>query len=203
MLDEPDQQAVIRGLRLGDRNAWSALYDGYSADIWRYVARIVGPEAFTVADIVQETFLLAARSASNFDPARGTLWAWLSGIAHHQCSVHWRQMTRIQRLKSLVETRATELRRWLETSEAADEVWLRLELADAVRGVLAELPADYAALLTGKYLDGRTLDDLALASGGTVEATKSKLARARREFRARMETLVREPNTRRPDCEVR
>jgi DNA-directed RNA polymerase specialized sigma24 family protein len=112
-------------------------------------------------------------------------------------------MTKIQRLKSLVETRATELRRWLETSEAADEVWLRLELADAVRGVLAELPADYAALLTGKYLDGRTLDDLALASGGTVEATKSKLARARREFRARMETLVREPNTRRPDCEVR
>ncbi len=203
MLDEPDQQAVIRGLRLGDRDAWSALYDGYSADIWRYVARLVGAEATAVADIVQETFLAAARSARQFDPQRGTLWAWLSGIAHHQSALYWRQINKVQRLKELVEARADELRRWLETSEAADEPWARLELADAVRGVLADLPADYAALLTAKYLDERTLDELSRESGGTVDAIKSKLARARREFRARMEVLVREPTIRRNDCEVR
>ncbi len=203
MLDEPDQQAVICGLRLGDRDAWSALYDGYSADIWRYVARLVGAEATAVADIVQETFLAAARSARQFDPQRGTLWAWLSGIAHHQSALYWRQINKVQRLKELVEARADELRRWLETSEAADEPWARLELADAVRGVLADLPADYAALLTAKYLDERTLDELSRESGGTVDAIKSKLARARREFRARMEVLVREPTIRRNDCEVR
>lgn len=201
MLDEPDQQAVICGLRLGDRDAWSALYDGYSADIWRYVARLVGPEA--VADIVQETFLAAARSARQFDPQRGSLWAWLSGIAHHQCSIYWRQINKIQRLKELIETRADELRRWLETSDPADEPWARLELADAVRGVLADLPPDYSALLTAKYLDERTLEQLSRESGGTIDAVKSKLARARREFRARMEILVREPTVRRNDCEVR
>jgi RNA polymerase sigma-70 factor (ECF subfamily) len=203
VLDEPDQQAVICGLRLGDRDAWSALYDGYSADIWRYVARLVGPETAAVADIVQETFLAAARSARQFDPQRGTLWAWLSGIAHHQSALYWRQINKVQRLKELVEARADELRRWLETSESADEPWARLELAAAVRGVLAELPADYSALLTAKYLDERTLDELSRESGGTVDAIKSKLARARREFRARMEVLVREPTIRRNDCEVR
>jgi RNA polymerase sigma-70 factor (ECF subfamily) len=203
VLDEPDQQAVICGLRLGDRDAWSALYDGYSADIWRYVARLVGPETSAVADIVQETFLAAARSARQFDPLRGTLWAWLSGIAHHQSALYWRQINKVQRLKELVEARADELRRWLETSESADEPWARLELADAVRGVLADLPADYSALLTAKYLDERTLDELSRESGGTVDAIKSKLARARREFRARMEVLVREPTIRRNDCEVR
>ncbi|HEY4261236.1 MAG TPA: sigma-70 family RNA polymerase sigma factor [Schlesneria sp.] len=203
MLDEPDQQAVICGLRLGDRDAWSALYDGYSADIWRYVARLVGPETAAVADIVQETFLAAARSARQFDPQRGTLWAWLSGIAHHQSALYWRQINKVQRLKELVEARADELRRWLETSASADEPWARLELADAVRGVLADLPADYSALLTAKYLDERTLDELSRESGGTVDAIKSKLARARREFRARMEVLVREPTIRRNDCEVR
>jgi RNA polymerase sigma-70 factor (ECF subfamily) len=203
VLDEPDQQAVICGLRLGDRDAWSALYDGYSADIWRYVARLVGPETAAVADIVQETFLAAARSARQFDPQRGTLWAWLSGIAHHQSALYWRQINKVQRLKELVEARADELRRWLETSASADEPWARLELADAVRGVLADLPADYSALLTAKYLDERTLDELSRESGGTVDAIKSKLARARREFRARMEVLVREPTIRRNDCEVR
>jgi RNA polymerase sigma-70 factor (ECF subfamily) len=203
VLDEPDQQAVICGLRLGDRDAWSALYDGYSADIWRYVARLVGSETAAVADIVQETFLAAARSARQFDPQRGTLWAWLSGIAHHQSAVYWRQINKVQRLREQVEARADELRRWLETSEPADEPWARLELADAVRGVLADLPADYSALLTAKYLDERTLDELSRESGGTVDAIKSKLARARREFRARMEVLVREPTIRRNDCEVR
>lgn len=203
MLDEPDQQAVIRGLRLGDRDAWSALYDGYSADIWRYVARLVGSETTAVADIVQETFLAAAKSGRQFDPQRGTLWAWLAGIAHHQSSLYWRQINKIQRLRELVEARADELRRWLEFAEPADEPWARLELADVVRGVLADLPADYSALLTAKYLDERTLDDLSKELGGSVDAIKSKLARARREFRSRMESLVRGQSFQKHDCEVR
>jgi RNA polymerase sigma-70 factor (ECF subfamily) len=68
------------------------------------------------------------------------------------------------------------------------------DLADFVRAVLAELSADYAALLTAKYLDDRTLADLAGEFGGSVEATKSKLARARREFRAKFEFLSKEPS---------
>ena len=195
MLDEPDQQAVVDGLRHGDRDAWSALYDGYSVDVWRYVARLVGPETAAVADIVQETFLSAARSARQFDAARGTLWAWLTGIAHHQSSLYWRQISKVQRLKELVEARADELRRWLETTEAADEPWQRQELADTVRGVLADLPADYSALLVAKYLDERSLDELSQELGGTVDAVKSKLARARREFRSRFEILIREPTS--------
>lgn len=192
MLDEPDQQAVVHGLRRGDRDAWSLLYDGYSTDVWRYVARLVGPETASVADIVQETFLAAARSARQFDPGRGTLWAWLTGIAHHQSALYWRQVNKAQRLKELVEARADELRRWLETTEAPDEPWQRQEIADAVRGVLAELPPDYAALLTAKYLDERSLEDLSRELGGTVDAIKSKLARARHEFRSRMDILLKD-----------
>lgn len=193
MLDESDQQAVVDGLRRGDRDAWSALYDGYNVDIWRYVARLVGAETVSVADLVQETFLEAARSARQFDPLRGTLWGWLTGIAHHQASQYWRQINKVQRLKELVEARAVELQRWLNFSESADEPWQRQELADAVRAVLAELPPDYSLLLTAKYLDEQSLDDLSRTLGGSVEAIKSKLARARREFRSRMEKLVRDP----------
>lgn len=201
MLDQTDQQTVIHGLRLGDRNAWSALYDGYSADVWRYVARLVGPETASVADIVQETFLAAAGSARQFDSRRGTLWAWLSGIAHHQSALYWRQLKRAQRLQELAESQSEQLRRWLDDSTEVDEPWQRQELAETVRGVLAALPADYSALLTAKYLDDRTLEDLALQLGGSVDAIKSKLARARREFRGRMEVLIREPTvpqTKRP-----
>ena len=183
LLDEHDQSAVICGLQTGNREAWAALYDGYSVDVWRYVARLVGPEKTDVADVVQDTFLAAARSARSFDPRQGSLWGWLTGIAHHHVSVYWRQINKAARLQALAEAHAGELHQWLAGSEADGLSFEQSELAELVRSVLAELPPDYAALLTAKYLEERSLDDMSRQGGQTVEALKSKLARARREFR--------------------
>ena len=199
MLDEPEQLVVAAGLREGRREAWARLYDAYSLDVWRYVARLMGPEAATVADAVQETFLEAARSAARFDPARGTLWTWLTGIAHHRAAAHWRQTERIANLRKLVESRAAEIRHLLDAAESNVEspleIWQHNELAELVRSALADLPADYAALLTAKYLDDRSLAELSAQTGSSIEAVKSKLARARREFRARFERLTNEPSS--------
>jgi RNA polymerase sigma-70 factor (ECF subfamily) len=192
LLDEREQLAVIRGLRDGSREAWTALYDGYCAEVWRYVGRLLGAHAADVADVVQETFIAAARSARHFDTGRGTLWSWLAGIAHHQASAYWRRVEQAARLRALAEVGAVVLRQWLEGSESPDGLCERGELIDLVRRVLSELSADYAALLTAKYLDERSLDDLARQFGSSAEAIKSKLARARREFRTKFELLTRE-----------
>ncbi len=192
LLDEHDQLAVIRGLRDGSRAAWTALYDRYCADVWRYVGRLMGTQPADIADVVQETFLAAARSARQFDASRGTLWSWLAGIAHHQAAAHWRRSERTARLRALAEAGAVELRHWLDGDESPHDVCERRETGDLVRAVLSQLPADYAALLSAKYLDDQSLDDLARRFGSSVEAIKSKLARARREFRAKFESLSRE-----------
>ena len=183
LLDEHDQSTAICGLQHGHREAWAALYDGYSADVWRYVARLVGPEVTDVADVVQETFLTAARSARQFDAGRGSLWSWLTGIAHHHVSLYWKQINKAARLQALAETHAGELHRWLEGSSDEELPCERDELTELIRGILAELPSDYAALLTAKYIDDASLDELSQQWGHSVEALKSKLARARREFR--------------------
>ena len=57
-----DPQSLARELRGGSAEAWHALYDAYAEAVWRCVARRVGPHAAEVADIVQETFLAAARA---------------------------------------------------------------------------------------------------------------------------------------------
>ncbi|MGC3972189.1 MAG: sigma-70 family RNA polymerase sigma factor [Pirellulales bacterium] len=160
MLAQDEQTVVARGLRDGDPAAWTALYDGFSVEVWRYVARLLGSDAASVADVVQETFLGAARSARQFDPACGTLAGWLFGIAHRQVALHWRQRGRRQRLQQAAESAAEESRRLLDAADPTAELSDRRELTDMVRSVLAELSADYAALLIGKYLDQRTLADL-------------------------------------------
>lgn len=193
MLDEPDQQAVIRGLRDGQRDAWTALYDGYSTDVWRYVARLIGESRAEIADVVQETFLAAARSARQFDPDRGTLWGWLTGIAHHQTSSYWRQINKKAKLRELAASGVGELQRWLDGYSDGQEVWERHELREFVRITLASISSDYAAILTSKYLDEHSLEEITKEWGGSVDATKSKLARARREFRTKFERLTRDP----------
>lgn len=196
MLDEQQQTAVAAGLREGSREAWTRLYDGYSTDVWRYVARLIGQDSAGVADAVQETFLEAARSAGRFDSSRGTLGSWLTGIAHHRVAAYWRQAQRAAALRRLAESEGAAIHRWLEADSAssADGNIQRLETNKLVRAALAELPSDYAALLAAKYMDERTLEQLAGQFGGSVEAMKSKLARARRDFRAGFERLTREPS---------
>lgn len=194
MLDEQQQTAVAAGLREGSREAWARLYDAYSTDVWRYVARLLGQDSAAVADAVQETFLEAARSAGRFDSSRGTFGSWLMGIAHHRVTAYWRQAQRAAALRRVAERERAAIHRWLEADSAgsADGNVQRIETNELVRAVLAELPADYAVLLAAKYMDDRSLKQLAEQFGGSVEAAKSKLARARREFRAGFERLTRE-----------
>jgi len=191
LLDANDQPAVIRGLREGSRDAWAALYDRYSVDIWRYVARLLGANTSAIGDVVQETFIDAVRSAHGFDSTRGTLWSWLVGIAHHRVSAHWRQADRHAQWKQLVESGKLDVRHLFDGLLEAQAAFEANETAELVRGVLAELPADYAAMLTAKYLDDQSLAEMALQFGGTAEAIKSKLARARQEFRAKFEFMTR------------
>lgn len=190
MLDEHEQTAVICGLREGSREAWAALYDGYSADVWRYVARLLGSDAAAVGDVVQESFMDAARSARQFDPQRGSLWSWLAGIAHHRVLAHWRQTNRQARVQQMAESGAAEVRHLIDGKAMTEAMDDQHERAELVRNVLAEISVDYAALLTAKYLDQRSVADLSHQWVTSVDAIKSKLARARQEFRSKFEFVT-------------
>jgi RNA polymerase sigma-70 factor (ECF subfamily) len=185
LLDESDQLAVIRGLAGGCRDAWAKLYDGYSVDVWRYVARLLGPDAASVADVVQETFMEAARSARKFDSTRGALWSWLAGIAHHCASAHWRRMHGMKELHDRVKSDLGSRIEAATDSWASSHRLQQREVVESVRATLAELSSDYSALLLAKYSDNRELADLSREWSSSIEAIKSKLARARREFRAK------------------
>ncbi len=190
MLSPEEQLDVGHRLREGDRDAWGALYEHYQIAVWRLTARLVGPDAAGVADVVQEVFLAAAGSARRFDVEQGSLWSWLAGIVHRQVSNYWRKAERADRWRALAESGKIDVAGLLESHESPAEIEEQREVADLVRRVLAELSADYAILLTSKYLDDCSLEVMAAQSGSSAEATKSKLARARREFRAAFEILA-------------
>lgn len=188
-----DPEQLARGLRAGSAEAWRELYDAFAEAVWRCVARRVGPHASEVADIVQETFLAAARSARTFDPARGSLWSWLSGIARRQAALHFRRK-QTRREAAGTNDGSVRILDWLDgrAAEPAD-LLAAIETAAIVRQVLADLPLDYETLLIGKYMDGLSLEELAEAEDVSPSAVSSKLARARHAFREAFEQLSNTP----------
>ena len=178
---------IADGLRKRNPDAWGALYQTHFDAVWRSVARLVGPNSADIADVVQETFMAAARSVDSYDPQRGSLQLWLCGIARNHAGNHFREKRRQQRLREggdLAADVAERLAQWLDGRDPAPAVALAAaEQAEAVRDVLAELPEDYSSLLVAKYCDNATAKEIAKAEDTSAGAIRSKLARARRAFR--------------------
>lgn len=191
-MDELTEQ-IAPGLRQGDREAWARLYEAFAERLWREVSRLMGGAASDVADVVQEVFLAAAKSARQFDPARGTLWMWLTGIARRQAALRFRrrssELELARRWWASLDGKAGS---WLAGSgDAPDEALAAKEMASLVRAALLEMPAHYGDLLTRRYLDGLTAGEIARQTGSTAEAVRAKLARGRRAFRETFLKLVR------------
>jgi RNA polymerase sigma-70 factor (ECF subfamily) len=186
-MDEQQEREVVRGLRDGRPDAWRSLYDAFAERVWRGIARLLGPNSADVGDVMQETMLAAARSARTFDPASGSLWGWLWGIARLQVALHFRKQKRADRIKNPGEWLAINsgrLAHWLDGADPTPTDLLETaELASIVRNTLTELPGDYESLLTAKYLDGDSVEQIASRERSTETAVRSKLARAREVFR--------------------
>ena len=65
------------------------------------------------------------------------------------------------------------------------------EQASVVREVLLDLPDEYALLLSAKYFDDISVEQLAADTRSSEVAVRSKLARARQAFRGVFERRVR------------
>ena len=186
-MGEQTDTEIANGLQQGSRDAWLKLYDLYAEKLWQNAARLLGDDPASVADIVQETFLIAARSAGSFNPRRGCLWVWLWTIAKRQVALHYRKGR--QRLA------IAQARQWWTSLNGQKDDWLQgtekpptealesRELAELVRYTLAELPAEYQVLLMAKYVDGAPIEEVASQVDSSPVAVRSKLARARKAFR--------------------
>ena len=182
-------------MQKGDRQAWRQLYEAYAEHVWRNISRLAGGDSAAVADIVQETFLAAARSARNFRPDRGTLWIWLWTIARRQVALYYR--------KQKPEIVLSQAKQWWTSLDGEKFDWIDVkadmppdilqsrELATLVRYALRELPGDYQMLLLAKYVDDQSADRIAKQMNYSESAVRSKLARARKAFRKTFKKLIR------------
>ena len=83
---EVDDFSLLERMRRGDEAAFAELFARHQGPIFRYAMHMCGSAA--ADDVVQDTFLALvrqtrAREAGGFNPERGTVGAYLFGIARH------------------------------------------------------------------------------------------------------------------------
>lgn len=110
-------------LIVGDGSVLRDIFDEYGPLVLGIGRRLVGDDA---EDLVQQVFIAAWRSRERFDPSKGSLAAWLSGIARFKAIDHLRAQGRRPSVPSaeVGETEAVE--------PVVDRVIDRMVLAQAL-----------------------------------------------------------------------
>lgn len=182
MTNQASEAEIVAGLRNGEPAAWDALCNRFDQRLWQYVARLIGADQAAVADVFQETMLAVARSGRNLR-SDSRLWPWLIAIAHNQTALFWRRRYRHAGSSDGLDT--------LPEAVAADPAVAlsKIETVQAVRRMLADMDPDHVYLLTAKYIDGLSVTEIVELWGGTSESVRSRLARARQNFRERYQRV--------------
>jgi len=161
------EQQWLKRLLKGDEEAFAALYRARHGAICRFALHMTG-RMEVAEDVTQETFLALALHGGRYDPSRGTVTAFLYGIARNLV------LKRIEKERP-EDSAVAEF----ASDEDVLEDLTRRESIDEVRRAVLSLPATYREAVVLCDLGGASYEDAALALGCPVGAVRSRLSRAR------------------------
>ena len=151
-----------------NQTAFQSAFDEHKDAVFRFAWRMVGPDF--AEDIAQDVFLTLLRHPERFDPTRGTLRAFLLGVARNLALKRWR-----------------DTHRW----DPLDDEAFMTPAIDPTQGETAEIvgaavrtlpPLQREALILAEY-EELSLDEIARAVDAEVGTVKSRLHRARQNLK--------------------
>jgi RNA polymerase sigma factor (sigma-70 family) len=175
---------------------FEALVAAYERRIYNLLLRMVNdPE--DAADLTQETFYRAFRAFHRF---RGDSqpYTWLYRIAVNLANDHLEKRARIRKreveLAALEFTDDGEPTGWdpPDPAPTPEEHLLQQELIEKVRALIQQMPPDYREIILLREYEEMSYEEMAEALGITLEAVRSRLARARAWLRMRLAPYMQE-----------
>jgi RNA polymerase sigma-70 factor (ECF subfamily) len=175
----------------GEAGAAEALLAEHLDPVYRFVHYRVGGDRHSAEDLVQETFLSALQGIDGFD-GRSSLHTWICAIAKNKIRAARRVRAPVSLEEALedadpaIDAILAEIAREPLPDHALD----RAETRDLVGATLSSLPPAYARALVQKYVEGRSVAELAEEQEKGEKAVESMLTRARTAFARVFELLA-------------
>jgi RNA polymerase sigma-70 factor, ECF subfamily len=178
---DPNQTSdhdLLRRMQKGDEDAFLQLYRRRQAAIYRFALHMSGSRQ-VAEDVTQDVFLVLMREPGKFEPQRGSLAAYLYGIARNCVLQHLEQRNLHVPLAS--EDRANgcvppEPR--VSAPDSLGDLTHQEDIERLQQAVLA-LPAHYREVVVLCDLDELDYAQAAASLGCAVGTVRSRLHRAR------------------------
>jgi len=166
-----NEAQLLGRARDGDEQAFGELFSRHQGAIYRYAVHMCGPGA--ADDIVQETFLALLQPRGAFDTTRGTVGAYLFGIARHIT------LKRIGAPHSRPTDDLDAVAPCASADLSALDLLSRQEVVDAVRAAIAGLSPAYRETIVLCDLQEMDYQSAATILECPIGTVRSRLHRAR------------------------
>lgn len=160
---------LLRRSARGDEAAFASVYDETSARVFGLVLRVVRDRA-QAEEVTQEVYLEVWRTASRFDPSKGSALSWLMTMAHRRSVDRVRSAESVSRNDTSYH-RAGHVPDHDSTAEAAET---SLEAA-RVRQAMATLTDAQRQALELAYFGGYTHTEVATMLDLPVGTAKTRI----------------------------
>jgi len=182
-LDKERDAAVLAAIGRGDEGAFDEFYVRYLPLVVRWSVRETRNRE-VAADLTAEVFAAALTAARRFRPERGSVAAWLLGIARNKLS----ESRRRGRVEDSSRRRIGAEPVFL-TDEDLERVEELASLDDSVVPLLEGLPVTLREALTARVLDERTYEEIAAELRCSKSVVRQRVSRALRTLRSEMEEI--------------
>jgi len=179
-VSEPSHN-LVQAARNNDQSAWDQLFRAYQLRLFAYASGLTGDRE-AAFDIVQESF---ARAVSHIGGLRDDqrFGSWLFGIAHQRCMLYFR---RAKRESAMLGAEGDAQECGGDGPDPRDAL-LSVERAQALYGLVDQLPPPQRSALLLHVLGGFSLGEIARIAAVPVGTVKSRLHHAKRALRALIE----------------
>jgi RNA polymerase sigma-70 factor (ECF subfamily) len=175
----PSDGELLRLVSAGDEEAFVTLYRQRQGGVYRFALQMSG--SVTIAeDVTQEVFMVLMRDSHGYDATRGSLAAYLYGIARNHVL---RCLDRNRPFVPMADGEADEAAGAIDEQLVAQDDPLgelaRNETIAAVRQAILALPSHYREVVALCDLHELSYNEAAEILGCAVGTVRSRLHRAR------------------------
>lgn len=174
--------AALAALARGETQAIDVLYRSEAARVYRYALALCG-NAGLAADATQEAFVALALRPQGFDATRGSLGAYLAGVARHALAAHWRTARDEVPLPD-----GDDGHEGAAEAPSPEDLLVQAQSGAAVWEALRRLPAPFREALVLVDLQERSYAEAAAIAGIELNTLRTRLHRGRIKLAALLQS---------------
>ncbi len=192
-----DEAVLIDRFLSGDETAFDQIVERFQDLVFNLSARLLGPDE--AHDLSQEVFLQVYKKLGSFR-RQASLRTWIYRVVLNRAKNRQRSWRRREREMTAVNVEDAERDGAMELSTVVgigiaplpDRLLERKELGEILQEAIATLPFEQRTIVLLKEIEGLSYEEISRTLNVAIGTVKSRLARARKALRERLDPELRE-----------